>query len=55
MIDFIHFTPKVFLKEVKCLRILRWRDQQVSSSVSRLYVLEEELIMRNRVHLQYAF
>ena len=37
-------TPKVFLKEVKYLRILRWRDQQVSSSVSRLYVLEEELM-----------
>jgi hypothetical protein len=37
-------TPKVFLKEVKCLRILRWRDQQVSSSAARLYVLGEELM-----------
>ena len=39
-----YITLKVFLKEVKCLRILRWRDQQVSSSAARLYVLEEELM-----------
>ena len=39
----------VFLKEVKCLRILRWRDQQVSSSAARLYVLEEELMNKQRI------
>jgi len=27
----MNITPKVFLKEVKCLRILKWTDQQVSS------------------------
>ena len=40
----VEITPKVFLIEVKCSRILRWRDQQVSSSAARLYVLEEELM-----------
>ncbi len=47
-------TPKVFLKEVKCLRILRWRDQQVSSSISRLYVLEEELMNKLTSKVQYC-
>ena len=44
----------IFLKEVKCLRILRWRDQQVSSSVSRLYVLEEELMNKLTSKVQYC-
>ena len=52
--DEIIITPKVFLKEVKCLRILRWRDQQVSSSVSRLYVLEEELMNKLTSKVQYC-
>ena len=37
-------TPKLFLKEVQCVRILRCRDQQVNSSAATLYVLEKELM-----------
>jgi hypothetical protein len=42
----IDYCTEGVFKEVKCLRILRWRDQQVSSSVARLYVLEEELMKK---------
>ena len=36
------------------LRILRWRDQQVSSSAARLYVLEEELMNKLTSKVQYC-